>query len=395
MFLQWAVPGAAFEPTRYGNSPRDDDIMNNAPVATVAQRGIPPRLRIGVSACLLGEEVRYDGTHKRYGFLVEALGAHCDFVPVCPEVEVGMGTPREPIRLVGDPAAPRLVAPASGIDHTRPMRRFARARVRALACEQLDAFVLKKGSPSCGLFRVRVWPEDQAELGGGGRGGGGTGVRGGIAEGGEAGARAGRGPARAGSRAVRTGRGMFAAALVDGMPLLPVEDEERLDDLAVRASFLARLVGYRRWKDFRAGRPRARALARFHANQRLLLLSHSPGIHRDLDGLVAEASAGNRPMRELLPVYGARYMAALAVSVARRNHATALRRLAVLCKSALDAGDRADLAARIEDFRLGRLPLAAPLILLRHHFRRHPHADATGQTYLDPHPAQLMLGPLL
>jgi len=309
-------------------------------------------LRIGISTCLLGENVRYDGGHKRNRFLVDTLGQYCEFVPVCPEVEVGMGTPREPIRLAGDPEEPRLVAPGSGRDWTDEMSRYSRQRVRELGREELDGYVLKKDSPSCGLFRVKVWHE----------GGGGS---------------------------ERKGRGLFAEALVNGQPLLPIEEEGRLHDATVRENFIERLFGYRRWREFRTSRPRARGLVAFHTNQKLTLLSHSPKIYREMGQLVAEA--GTLPMREILPVYAELYMKALSLTATRRKHTNVLQHLAGFLKRDIDQEDRAELKACIDEYRLGRVPLVVPLTLIRHHFRRHPHDWVEGQTYLDPYPAELML----
>src|SRR6266545_8030867 len=175
------------------------------------------KLRLGVSACLLGQEVRWDGGHRRDALLVEVLGRSVEWVPVCPEVEVGMSVPREPIRLIGDPAAPRLVAERSGKDHTRAMLRFSEARVRELERLDLDGWVTKKGSPSCGLERVPVH--------------------------------------RPGRRPRPRGVGLFVRVLAARMPLLPIEEEGHLDDPAVLKSFLERIRAYRRWK---AGAARGR-----------------------------------------------------------------------------------------------------------------------------------------
>jgi uncharacterized protein YbbK (DUF523 family) len=170
-----------------------------------------PKLRLGISACLLGQEVRYDGRHKRDPALLEALAPLVEWVPVCPELELGLGVPREPIRLVGDAGAPRLLGERSGTDHTDAMRRFAERRVAALAREDLDGYVTKSESPSCGLERVTVHSH--------------TG-----------------GPPRV------TGVGAFVRVLVEAMPLLPIEEEDRLADPELRRRFLERALAYARWK---------------------------------------------------------------------------------------------------------------------------------------------------
>src|SRR5438067_3023412 len=227
-------------------------------------------LRLGISACLLGQAVRYDGGHKRDPFLAETLGRFVEWVPVCPEVELGLGVPREPIRLEGDPAAPRLVAASSRRDLTRAMTRLARARAAELARLDLVGYVFKKDSPSCGMERVRV---------------------------------------HGGGRPRRRGTGLFARALMERLPLLPVEEEGRLGDAALRASFVERVFAHARWKGaLAAGMTRAR-LAAFHAAHERLLLANHPAACRRLGALVA--NAGKRPLRAVVADYGAGFMEAL------------------------------------------------------------------------------------
>ena len=227
-------------------------------------------LRLGISACLLGQAVRYDGGHKRDPFLAETLGRFVEWVPVCPEVELGLGVPREPIRLEGDAAAPRLVAAKSRRDLTRAMTRLARARAAELARLDLVGYVFKKDSPSCGMERVRV---------------------------------------HGGGRPRRCGTGLFARALMERLPLLPVEEEGRLGDAALRASFVERVFAHARWKGaLAAGMTRAR-LAAFHAAHERLLLANHPAACRRLGALVA--NAGKRPLRAVVADYGAGFMEAL------------------------------------------------------------------------------------
>jgi uncharacterized protein YbgA (DUF1722 family)/uncharacterized protein YbbK (DUF523 family) len=314
------------------------------------------RLRLGVSSCLLGRKVRYDGMHKRNAFLVDVLGAFVEWVPVCPELEVGMGVPREPIRLVGTPAAPRLVAERSGTDHTEAMRRFAAARVRELEALGLDGYVLKKDSPSCGMERVRVHP-----------------ARGGAPR--------------------REGVGMFACALLERLPLLPVEEEGRLEDPALRESFVERIFAHARWKAAVADGMRRADLVRFHADHKLALLAHSPAAYRALGALVAGMGKGR--IDGTLAAYGRGFMAALGVPATRGRHANALQHAAGYFKDLLDADDRRELAGAVADYSRGHVPLVVPLTLVRHHVRRHAGAPGiawlAAQTYLDPDPKELML----
>jgi len=228
-------------------------------------------IRIGVSACLLGQEVRYDGGHKRDPFLVETFGRYVEWVHVCPEVEIGLGTPRDPIRLERAGRDVRLVNPKTGTDLTRKMRTYAARRLAALEDQDLCGYILKKDSPSCGLERVRVHD--------------------------------GRGMPS------RNGRGLFAAALLRRCPNLPVEEEGRLNDPRIRENFVERVFAYRRLRSLFAGRWTIGDLARFHTAQRLQLFSHSPSACARLGRLVARARAIPRP--RLRARYEAEFMAAL------------------------------------------------------------------------------------
>jgi uncharacterized protein YbbK (DUF523 family) len=230
------------------------------------------RPRIGVSSCLLGNEVRYDGGHKRDAFVVGHLARLVTLVPVCPEVEIGLGTPREPVRLVRIGESVHLVATRSGKDHTEAMARWAARRVAELQRLDLSGCVLKKDSPSCGMERVRVYSAKRA-------------------------------PAR-------NGRGLFAAALTQRMPLLPVEEESRLGDPLWRMNFIERVFAYRRLKELFSPRWRPGDLVQFHTVEKSLLLAHDPAAYRQLGRLVAEAKTLGRD--ELARRYGERYMRALA-----------------------------------------------------------------------------------
>jgi uncharacterized protein YbgA (DUF1722 family)/uncharacterized protein YbbK (DUF523 family) len=311
----------------------------------------PRPLRIGVSSCLLGEQVRWDGQHKRDAFLAGRLAAYAAYVPVCPEVELGLGVPRETIRLERRDGEVRLVAPRSGRDLTEDMRRYAGRRVAALEREDLDGYVLKKDSPSCGMERVRVW---------GGRG-----------------------------APSRDGAGAFARALRERLPLLPIEEEGRLHDDALREAFVERAFAYRRLKDLLRGRWTLGQLVAFHAREKLLLLAHDPAAYRRLGPLVARAKG--RPRADVAREYGAGFMGALARLATRGTHVNALQHAAGFFKDALAADERAELAEVIADYRRGLVPLVVPITLVRHHVRRAGVEWLRGQTYLEPHPKELML----
>ncbi|HLK12735.1 MAG TPA: DUF523 and DUF1722 domain-containing protein [Candidatus Binatia bacterium] len=303
------------------------------------------RLQVGVSACLLGQRVRWDGTHRRDRFVTDVLGRWVEWIPVCPEVEVGLGVPRTPVRLQGHPAAPRLVAHETGADHTEAMRRFARARVGALARRGLAGWVLKRGSPSCGMARVRVY-----------------------------------GP---GGAPTRDGTGLFARALAERLPLLPLEEESGLGNPARRESFVVRLLAHARWLDLVAGRPTGAALGRFHAAHELLLLAHDPAAWTRLGRIAARA--GRRPRRAALEAYGAAFMGVLRTPATRRGHARALARVLRRLADKLTPAEHRRLAALITAYRRGRVPLDAPLAVARRHARRLGVARLAGQVYLDPH----------
>jgi uncharacterized protein YbgA (DUF1722 family)/uncharacterized protein YbbK (DUF523 family) len=309
-------------------------------------------LRVGISACLLGEEVRFDGGHKRDLFLVETLGRYVEWVPVCPEVEVGMGTPREPIRLVRSREGVRLLGTRSGDDWTDRMERYARARVEKLAPLGLSGYVLKKDSPSCGMTRVKVFPSG-----------------GGISE--------------------RNGTGLFAAALIARFPSLPIEEEGRLQDARLRENFVERVFAFHRLQSLFAGRWTVGDLVRFHTAHKLVLLAHEPAAYATLGRLVASARTFARP--ELRVRYELRFMAALARIATPARHANVLQHMAGYFRKELDEGSRAELQQLIDDHRRGLVPLIVPVTLVRHHARRLGVSYLEGQVYLSPHPREMAL----
>jgi uncharacterized protein YbgA (DUF1722 family)/uncharacterized protein YbbK (DUF523 family) len=308
-------------------------------------------VRIGVSSCLLGQKVRFDGGHKRDAFLVETFGAFVEWVPVCPEVETGMGLPREPIRLLRAGSDIRLVGVRSATDHTDAMTRWSARRVEKLAREDLDGYILKKDSPSCGMERVKVYD--------------------------------------AGGACARTGRGVFAAALMARFPLLPVEEEGRLSDPRLRDNFVERVFAYRRLRDLWTGRWTVRALVEFHTAHKLTLLAHSPDAYRALGRLVAGASA--LPRADVQAQYETGFMHGMAALATTRKHVNVLQHMLGYFRTALDDESRAELAATIADYHQGLLPLVVPITLFRHHVRRCGVTYLAGQTYLAPHPKELML----
>jgi uncharacterized protein YbgA (DUF1722 family)/uncharacterized protein YbbK (DUF523 family) len=313
--------------------------------------GADRRIRLGVSACLLGERVRFDSGHKRDAFLVEELGRFVDWVPVCPEVEVGMGTPRESLRLMRSHHEIRLVANKSGQDHSAPMQRYAVRKLDELADEQLSGYVLKKDSPTCGLERVRVYAPSGVPT--------------------------------------RTGRGLFAAALTERFPTLPVEEEGRLSDPRLRENFIERIFAYDRLRRLFEHRWTLGELVAFHGAHKMLLLAHSPDRYRRLGRLVATGKSLTK--RVLEERYSTLFMNTLQVLATRKRHVNVLQHMMGHLKQALDADSKAELLSLVDRHGSGQVPLVVPLTLLRHHIRRLGVSYLAGQVYLDPHPAELML----
>jgi len=311
-----------------------------------------PVIRLGVSTCLLGEKVRYDGGHKLDRFLVGTLGRFVEWVPVCPEVEMGLPVPRESMRLEGDPAAPRLVAPRSGTDHTARMEAWAAARLDELAGEGLHGFVFKKDSPSSGLFRVKVYNEH------------------GMAQ--------------------RSGTGMFPRAVRARWPLLPLEEEGRLNDLPLRENYIERVFATYRWTSLLDEEPTPGGLVKFHTAHKLTLMAHSPKHYAEMGRLVAKA--GTLPWAELSATYGRLLMEGLALLGTRRKHVNVLQHLMGYLKRDLSSEDKQELLGLIEEYRHELVPLIVPLTLLKHHLRRYPVPDwVHQQVYLNPYPKELML----
>ena len=309
-------------------------------------------IRVGISSCLLGDEVRYDGGHQKDAYITGVLARHFTWVPVCPEMEVGMGVPREPIRLVGDPGAPRLLGVTSGTDHTLRMNEFARRRVQELARRALSGYVLKRASPSCGMERVKLHQDD-------------------------------------GGPPARTGVGLFARALMDALPLLPVEEEGRLNDARLRDNFITRVFAYRRLTALRDMPPRPGDVVAFHTAHKYLLLAHSPAAYARLGRLVA--AIGGEPLAPWLDRYADAFMRALQVPATPRKHVNVLQHIVGFFKSRLSAAEKRELQGVIDDYAGGLVPLIVPITLINHYVARFDTAYVRDQIYLRPHPKELML----
>ena len=309
------------------------------------------RIPIGVSACLLGEEVRFDSGHKRDRYVTDVLGDYFRWVGVCPEVGAGLGVPRETYRLVRGGDGARMVGNRSNDDVTDAVANYARAQVIRLAGIGLRGFILKKDSPSCGMERVRVYDANGV-------------------------------PAR-------TGAGVYARILQDRYPLLPVEEEGRLNDPRIRENFITRVFTYDRWLKLVASDPAPRDVVAFHTAHKMLILAHSPRHYRALGPLVAQA--GSLPMDELLHKYETELMQGLKQIASPGRHFNVLQHLAGYLKEDMTDEDKKELRAVFHDYRRGRVPLIAPLVLLHHHLKHLRDDWVDAQEYLQPFPHELGL----
>ena len=310
------------------------------------------RVRIGISSCLLGETVRFDGGHKKDEFLTSHFGRYVEWVPVCPEFEIGLGVPRESLRLVGDGKSTHLVAPRSGLDHTEKMNNWTRDHARRLGDQGLCGYVLKRSSPSCGLMRVKVY-KDSGLLN-------------------------------------RDGRGLFAAGLVDRFPNLPVEEEGRLNDPRLRENFVSQVFSYSRWMSLlKEGLTRARIM-RFHARHKFLLMAHRQAGARSLGNLIGRSSS-SVSARRFGEEYFDEFCAVMRHTPTRRNHTNVLQHLAGYFSDQLASDDRAELSEVIDRYRRELLPLIVPITLIRHYVRKLHVEYLEGQVYLKPHPDELNL----
>ncbi|HBA89955.1 MAG TPA: DUF1722 domain-containing protein [Geobacter sp.] len=307
-------------------------------------------IKIGVSSCLLGEKVRYDGGHKHDSYITDLLGRFFTFLPVCPEAGCGMPVPREAMRLEGDPENPRLMTRSSRIDKTEQMLRYCREKVEELAGEDLCGFIFKKGSPSSGLFRVKVYRDGMAS---------------------------------------KSGRGLFAAAVAARFPLLPMEEEGRLNDSVLRENFIERVFSCRRWKDFLGQAPDLGGLVQFHTREKLLVMSHSVQLYREMGALVARGK--ELPWPELAQRYEELFMRALQLQATVKKQTNVLMHIMGYFKKELSPEEKQELLAVIGEYHDGLVPLVVPMTLLKHYVRRSRQQYLEQQSYLSARPAELML----
>ena len=308
-------------------------------------------IRLGVSACLLGEEVRYDGGHKRDRFITDTLASYVEFVPVCPEVEAGFGVPRESMHLEGDPEAPRLVTTKSKRDMTEPMLKWARARVRELEAESLCGFIFKSRSPSSGMARVKVFNEK--------------------------------------GMPAQNGVGLFARAFMDHFPMIPVEEEGRLHDNKLRENFIESIFVLKRWRAcLEEGKSRG-DLVKFHTRHKLLIMSHSVQHYRAMGKLVAQAK--EKSLADLYDEYQKQLMAAIQLRTTIKKNVNVLQHLMGYFKKNLTGDEKQELLEIVDTYRKGHVPLIVPITLIGHYVRKYDQPYLKDQYYLHPHPIELQL----
>jgi uncharacterized protein YbgA (DUF1722 family)/uncharacterized protein YbbK (DUF523 family) len=307
-------------------------------------------IKIGVSSCLLGENVRYDGSHKHDRYITDMLGHYFCLLPVCPETGCGFPIPREAMHLEGNSATPRLVTRTTRIDLTDQMLAFCSVTVEKLEREVLCGFIFKKDSPSCGLFRVKIYNKGVA---------------------------------------VKNGSGLFATAVAHHFPVLPIEEEGRLNDPHLRENFIERVFSYRRWKDFLATGPTLGRLVEFHTAHKLLLMAHSPKVYRTMGALVSNGKVLALP--ELFRLYENQFMKGLSLLATTKKNTNVLQHMMGYFKKHLSSTEKSELLEVIGQYHDHLTPLVVPLTLLRHYVHKYDQQYLNGQVYLAPQPAELML----
>ena len=309
------------------------------------------KFKIGISSCLLGNEVRWNSGHKLDKYLTNTLGQFVEYVPVCPEVEAGFGVPRESFRLVGDPDTPRLITFKSKTDHTDRMVAWAAKRVQELAKEDLCGFIFKSDSPSSGMIRVKVYNEKGMPH--------------------------------------KVGIGIFARAFMEHFPLIPVEDDGRLNNPLIRENFILQIFTMKRWRDNMARKPGMGNLVDFHTRNKLLILSHSQKHYRLMGKLVAEGK--KMTIKELYHQYQLLLMEALKLKTTIRKNTNVLQHLMGYFKKQLSGDEKQELLEIFDQYRNEHVPLIVPMTLINHYVRKYDQPYLKQQTYLHPHPLELKL----
>ena len=308
-------------------------------------------IKVGISTCLLGQKVRFDAGHKRDRFITDVLGQYFRFVAVCPELEIGMGVPREAVRLEGAPETPRMLGNKTRRDWTDKMTSYSDKRVRRRDLADISGYILKKGSPSCGMERVKLY--------------------------------------NASGMAERNGIGLFAMSLLKRFPLLPIEEEGRLNDAPLRENFIVRVFAHHRLQQLFKNRFTLGRLVEFHTVHKYLLLAHSPKHYKELGQLVANAR--KYEPAQLRTDYATLFMQALKVKTTAKKNVNVLQHILGFLKNDLSTQQKKDIIAVLDDYRYGHVPLVVPLTLIRHYIAINDTEYIRDQIYLNPHPKELML----
>lgn len=308
-------------------------------------------IKIGISSCLLGNRVRYDGNHSHERFLTQTLGLFAEYVPVCPEVECGMPVPRESVRLVGDPENPRLVTRETGVDKTDQMKDWIKGRLPALEKENLCGFIFRSKSPSSGLYRIKVYRDD--------------------------------------GTVNKSGQGLFARAFTERFPRIPVEEAGRLHDPKLRENFIENIFSFQRWRNLLDTNRTLGGLVDFHTRNKLLILSHSQDQYRKLGRLVA--SGKQLDPDQLFDTYEEILLKALGLKTTLKKNINVLLHILGYFKKDLSAGEKQELLDIIDQYRSEYVPLIVPITLIRHYVSKYEQPWLEMQTYLNPHPFELKL----
>ena len=308
-------------------------------------------IKFGISACLLGQKVRYDGGHKLDLFLRDTLGQYVEYLPVCPEVECGLSVPREPMRLVGDPNAPRLVTIRGNYDYTPKMTQWAKMRLDTLKRRGLSGFILKSNSPSCGLKGVKIHHEN--------------------------------------GRGIRKGRGIFAGLFVKHFPIIPSEEETLLHNPILREDFIERAFTIRRWLEVSSRKRSFKKLVDFHCSHRLLILSRS----REHLGIMERVIKTEKrvSVRELYDLYEELLTESLKRKTTPRKNVRVLQRAVGYLGKDLAEGEKQELIEVTQAYGECQVPLLVPITLFNHFARKYDCHDLSRQVFLRPHPAELHL----
>ena len=308
-------------------------------------------IKVGVSACVMGEKVRYDGGHKQSNYTVNYLSKVFQMVPTCPEVGMGMPVPRPAIRVVEGKSDNLLVdSKDATLDYTSDLENYYQKQKPVFP--ELDGYIFAAKSPTCGVERIKVFDDE-------------------------------------GNLLHRKGRGLFADRVMKGFPHLPVEEDGRLNDMGLRESFVTRVFVHASYRNEVLAEPSVNALVAFHSKHKFLVMAYNPIAYRQLGRVVANAKHAR--FETVSEQYMSLLMSALSKPTNRKKHTNVLMHLQGFLKKKLDKQDKQELTEQIDQYRLGHLPLMAPITLINHHLKHHPNDYVSSQVYLQPYPAELQL----